>query len=140
VLLFKFNLLFVGVLQLEERLVLMLLFIYLCNDFADARVVVGFAWLRWCWWWIPQLEYQQVASGNDVEAVDNNYEAQGSEDWQRKRTVIVDESCRSLVARAVQADLLAECQMLDFWWRKDIYWVFTKVTHWVIWKKEKKKK
>jgi len=74
-------------------------------------------------WWIP-LEYQWIISDKDVEVVNNESDVQGSEGRWWGKIVIVNESVQitsdksgssgfvgSLVARAVQADLLVVCQM-----------------------------
>ena len=107
-------------------------------------------------WWIP-LDYQWIVSDNDVKVADNESDVQGGEGRWWRKIVIVCESVQntsdksgssryvgSLVARVVQAYMLVVCQifvhsMWDFWWREDMLvlkWVFTKVSHRVIWRRE----
>jgi len=61
-------------------------------------------------WWIP-LEYQWIVSDNGVKVADNKSDVQGSEGRWWKRLSSSKSLCKSLVVRAVQANLLTVCQM-----------------------------
>jgi len=61
-------------------------------------------------WWIL-LEYQWIVRDKDVKVANNESNVQGDEGRWWERLSYLKSSCKSLVARAVQANLLIVCQM-----------------------------